>query len=87
MSNKREAYYDLDDVGKIGVASERSTEEIRQDAEEMSVIIQAYKFGKASVIKGSNSNSKKLNQPITKVKGSQRPSKKHASRKTPAASR
>lgn len=92
MSSKRKSYYDLDDVGKIGITSERSTKEIRQDAAEMSTIIQAYKLGQASVIKGSTSSTKRRNQPISNlksktVKGTHRPSKKHVSRRSSVASR
>ncbi len=88
MSSKRESYYDLDEVGRIGVVSERSAEEIRQDAEEMSTIIQAYKLGQASVIKASNSSAKKRSQAVSKAKRLHRSSpKKGVSRSAAIAGR
>jgi hypothetical protein len=75
MSNKREKYYDLDDIGEIGVVNERSPEEARRDAEEMSAVIRAYKLGKASVKVSTTATPKKYSRTTSKVKVSSRRSK------------
>ena len=88
MSNKRASYYELDEVGKIGVTRDRSVEEMRRDAEEMSNIIQAYKIGQASVANGSNSSVKRRSQTVSKDKKYHKSSsKKRVSRSSAIAGR
>jgi phosphotransacetylase len=88
MAVKKEQYYDLDDIGAIGVTKKRSADELHRDAEEMSAVIRAYKLGQDSVIKGSNYTSKRHIEPVGKgVKGKSRTSKVHSSHKTPTATK
>jgi hypothetical protein len=78
MATKRVQYYDLDEIGAIGVIKERSAAEMRRDAEEMFAVIRAYKLGQASITNKSVPTSKKFNKPAGKVaQGSTRISKAH----------
>jgi hypothetical protein len=82
MSANKVQYYDLDDIGAIGVIAKRSSEELRRDAEEMAAVIRAYKLGQASVTKGSSSSSKRHSQPSANaVKRPSHSSKVRSSRK------
>lgn len=66
MAGGKTRYYSLDDLGAIGSARERSSEELRRDAEEMSAVIQAYKLGKTSVKKTSRRVPKRKTKPTLK---------------------
>jgi hypothetical protein len=48
MANKIEQYYDLDDIGIVGVSKKRSAAQVIKDAQETSAFIKAHKLGQAS---------------------------------------
>ena len=79
MAGEKARYYSLDDVGTIGSARERSPEEIRRDAEEMSAVIKAYKLGQVSVTKNSRRVPKRKTK--TNIKKTSKNVRSLASRK------
>ena len=79
MAGEKTRYYSLDDIAAIGSARERSPEEIRRDAEEMSAVIKAYKLGQVSVTKNSRLASKRKTK--TALKKSSKGARSLASRK------
>lgn len=88
MADKKTQYYDLDDIGVIGVTEKRSPEEVRRDAEEMASVIRAYKLEKASAVDGSVSTLKGYNRSVAiVVRGNSQISKGHSSPNGPTTTK